>query len=90
MICSDYGVGTTRCALLPEEARFVPSHIVDDIAAIHARMLSIEAAERTATPKPDMMPQLEAPDRPATAPPADFYGWLMGGGLWSPTQGSNA
>jgi hypothetical protein len=68
----------------------VPSHIVEDFAAIRARMLSIQAAERTAAPGPDATPQPAAPYRSATAPPADFYGWLMGGGLWSPAQGSNA
>jgi hypothetical protein len=68
----------------------VPSHIVEDFAAIRARMLSIQAAERTAAPGPAATPLPAAQDRSATAPPADFYGWLMGGGLWSQAQGSNA
>lgn len=68
----------------------MPSHIVEDFAAIRARMRSIQAAERTAAPGPAATPPPAAPDSSATAPPVDFYGWLMGGGLWSPAQGSNA
>jgi hypothetical protein len=53
--------------------------IAEDFAAIHARLLAIRDAERgwMVTPEPDR------PTRPAANPSGDFYGWLMGGGLWA-------
>ncbi len=50
----------------------MPLPIIEDFAAIHARLRELQ----TAPP-----PEPAAP--PATEPP-NFYHWLMGGALWLP------
>ncbi|MCB4824728.1 hypothetical protein [Roseicella aerolata] len=54
--------------------------IAEDFAAIRARLEAIQAAER-----PVAVPEADAPPQASPAPSgaADFYGWLMGGGLWA-------
>ena len=62
--------------------------VVEDFAAIRARMLAIRAAESGEAPAPEA-----APATPGTVPPAnpvDFYAWLMGGGLWTALPGQGA
>lgn len=49
----------------------MPLPIIEDFAAIHARMLALRAR------------QPETPVAPPAGPP-DFYGWLMSGNLWLP------
>jgi hypothetical protein len=54
--------------------------IVEDFAAIRARLLAIRTAERNWVQVPEPAPP--PPGQPAGAP-GDFYTWLMGGGLWA-------
>src|SRR3954451_2978199 len=62
-----------------DPARLSTTPIAEDFAAIRARLLAIRAAERSWVASPEEPRQ--AQPAPA-AGPADFYGWLMGGGLW--------
>jgi hypothetical protein len=61
--------------------------IVEDFAAIHARLREIEAADRPAPPAAGPAPQeaeegaIQAASQPVPAQYADFYGWLTGGVL---------
>lgn len=50
--------------------------IAEDFAAIRARLDAIQAARNPAPAAPEAR-------TPAPAAPVDFYGWLIGGGLWA-------
>lgn len=54
--------------------------IAEDFAAIHARLLAIRDAERSWMVAPQPEPD---PASPQEGAPGDFYGWLIGGQLWS-------
>jgi hypothetical protein len=62
-----------------QEPRRVSTPIAEDFAAIRARLEAIQTA-RTPAPaaRDDRVP---APAGPSA--PVDFYGWLIGGGLWA-------
>ncbi|GGC50192.1 hypothetical protein GCM10011504_30780 [Siccirubricoccus deserti] len=58
--------------------------IANDFAAIRARMQEIRAAEQPCATQPAERPATPAPLPDNRPHYADFYGWLMGGGLWTP------
>jgi hypothetical protein len=62
--------------------------IADDFAAIRARLVELQAARRgaagTASPDPAAAANTPGPVTGTQTQHADFYGWLMGGGLWTP------
>src|SRR3954447_14826372 len=62
-----------------QEPARLSTPIAEDFAAIRARLLAIRAAERSWVSAPEEARHVQT--APA-AGPADFYGWLMGGGLW--------
>jgi hypothetical protein len=65
----------------PSHAGTKPLHIpiVEDFAAIRARLLAIRDAERNSKQAPEPVRPVE----PDAVAPGDFYAWLMGGGLWA-------
>lgn len=63
--------------------------IVEDFAAIHARLREIQATERPAAPAAGPEPR-KAKDGAGQSVPAQyasFYGWLTGGVLQVPSGG---
>ena len=73
-------IGPAAAGDPPEDARPVPQPIIEDFAAIHARMVALRARDQ---PVPRAAPHA-APHAASPAAPQDFHGWLTSGNLWRP------